>query len=306
MHVKIVRHTVDESETAGIRLDKYISDKLLIITRSQLKARLAKVLVNGIQAKLSKKINPGDELEISITAPPHPDISAEDIKLDIIYEDKNVIVINKPQGMVVHPGSGINSGTLINALLFYVKELKANFNEEIRPGIVHRLDKDTSGVIITAKNPFAHEYLSTQFRKRKSKKVYLSIVKGQPQYSNYEIDTFISRDPKNRKRFKVSNNTGKRSVTEYEILRAYNNYTFLRMKPKTGRTHQLRVHACSMGCPILGDPIYSRSDARFPEITLMLHAFKLYIKLPGEDNTRLFRAPIPARFNNFFKLQQNK
>ncbi len=304
--METVSYIVAEDETAGIRLDKYISDKLSIITRSQLKARLVKVLVNGIKVKLSKKVSPGDNLQISYSNPPVPDINPENIKLDIIYEDKNVIVINKQAGMVVHPGSGINSGTLVNAILYYIKELKTNFEEELRPGIVHRLDKDTSGVIITAKNPIAHEYLSNQFRKRKTKKIYLSIVKGLPQYSNHTIDTFLTRDFKNRKKFRVSKTTGKRAITEYEILRSYSGYAFLKMKPKTGRTHQLRVHACSISCPMLGDPIYSRTDAGFPNIGLMLHAFKLYIILPGEEKERLFRAPVPERFINFFKSQQSK
>jgi 23S rRNA pseudouridine1911/1915/1917 synthase len=301
--VKTINSIVGENE-GSIRLDRYISENLTILTRSQLKARLVSVHVNGKDAKLSKKVSSGDRLEITYSEPVLPDVKPEKIKLDIIYEDKNVIVINKPQGMVVHPGSGISSGTLVNGLLYYIDDLKRTFNEEIRPGIVHRLDKDTSGVIITAKNPHTHEFLSNQFRKRKTKKIYLSVIKGIPQYSKHVIESLIIRDPRNRKRFRVSSDRGKKAVTAYEIIRSYNNYSFMKMMPATGRTHQLRVHACTIGCPILGDPMYSRPDSKFPEITLMLHAFKLFITIPGEDKPHLFRAPLPNRFISFFKAQK--
>lgn len=302
-----VKYTVGDNEIPGTRLDKFISDSMELLSRSQLKQRIINVLVNGKSVKLSKKINPGDNIEVEYSVPSLPDISPENLCLDIIYEDNNVIVINKPQGLVVHPGSGINSGTLVNGLLYHIKDLKSVFNEHTRPGIVHRLDKDTSGIIITAKNTYAHEYLSAQFRKRKTKKVYLAVVKGRPRFSECRIDTLICRDPKNRKRFRANKISGKRAVTDYEIIRSFSNYTFLKLKPKTGRTHQLRVHTCSIGCPILGDSLYSRPDSNFPKVSLMLHAFKLYINLPGEDNIRMFRAPLPERFKDFFKLfKKNK
>jgi 23S rRNA pseudouridine1911/1915/1917 synthase len=299
--VKTVKYTVDENEKPGMRLDKYISDNMDLISRSQLKQRIVRVLVNGKIVKLSRKINPRDIIEVEYTLPHVPEVKAENIRLDIIYEDENVIVINKPQGMVVHPGSGINSGTLVNGLMYYIRDLQKAFNDEIRPGIVHRLDKDTSGIIITAKNTFSHEYLSVQFRKRKTRKIYLAVVKGLPRLRENTIDTLICRDPRNRKRFRVSSKSGKKAVTEYQVIRTFSDYSFVRLSPKTGRTHQLRVHTGSIGCPILGDSLYSRPDAGFPKITLMLHAFKLYIKLPGEETPRMFRAPVPERFCDFFK-----
>ncbi len=255
---------------------------------------------------MSRRLMPGDLFEVQYTDPPKSKLIPQAIDLDILFEDSNVLVINKPQGMVVHPGSGNPEGTLVNAVLYYCRQIGEEFSGEmIRPGIVHRLDKDTSGIIIIAKNPESLEFLADQFRKGSVRKQYLAIVKGRPLAARKgRIETLISRDPHNRKRFAVpassgsSGCSGKRAVTYYHVLKEFDGFSLISLRPKTGRTHQLRVHMAYKGCPILGDPIYSRkSDHPF-----MLHAYKLSILLPGEKDLRLFRAPVPMRFRTFIRL----
>ncbi|MBI9100326.1 MAG: RluA family pseudouridine synthase [Spirochaetaceae bacterium] len=288
--------TVSLPGSLKMRVDKYISDNN-IISRSQIKSRNAKAFLDDAEIKFSRKVSNDDILEIFWDDPPPLDIEPEELPLDIIFEDENVIVLNKEQGMVVHPANGNYSGTLVQGLLYYVKNLGSNFNNELeRPGIVHRLDKDTSGVIITAKNPEAHEFLSHQFRDKTNEKYYLAIVRGYPPRRRGKIDTYITRNPVDRKKFVTHEREGKHAVTEYRVLRNWDKYALMLLKLNTGRTHQLRVHMVHIGCPILGDPIYGRKDNRFPEATLMLHAWKLKIQLPGNQESSSFKAAIPLRF----------
>ena len=302
-----VRYTVSETLVADCRLDVYISQHLELFSRSQLKLRVVKVLVDGKISKLSKRLQGGEALDIFYNPAPSLAAKPEDIELDIIYEDANVIVVNKPQGMVVHPARGNYSGTLVNALLFHLKELGDMFaGDVIRPGIVHRLDKDTSGVIISAKNPETHESLALQFRKRLTRKVYLGFVKGALPDSEGRIETGLRRDPRNRKRFSCSRRGGKKAVTVYKVLRAFPGYSLVALKPLTGRTHQLRVHTSYLRCPVLGDPIYSRRDKRFPDVAMMLHAYRLKVAIPsgargGDSRDMLFRAPLPLRFKQLLR-----
>jgi len=288
--------TVSLPDSLKMRVDKYISDNN-ILSRSQIKTRNAKAFLNNVEIKLSRKISNNDVIEVEWDDPPPIDIEPEELPLDIIFEDENVIVLNKKQGMVVHPANGNYTGTLVQGLLYYVKNLSHNFNNELeRPGIVHRLDKDTSGVIITAKNPETHEFLSNQFRDKTNEKFYLAIVRGYPPKRRGKIETFITRNPVDRKKFITHGHEGKLAITEYRILRNWDKYSLVLLRLKTGRTHQLRVHMVHIGCPILGDPIYGRKDNKFPEATLMLHAWKLKIKLPGKEDLSLFKAAIPTRF----------
>jgi 23S rRNA pseudouridine1911/1915/1917 synthase len=187
--------------------------------------------------------------------------------------------------------------------MFRYSGLEKDFHETVRPGIVHRLDKDTSGVIIAAKNPSSHEFLSLQFRKKRVKKKYLAIVKGNPAPSAGIIEKSLSRDPHNRKRFKCTDTGGKTACTEYKTLCRLDKYSFLVLKPRTGRTHQLRVHMLSLRTPILGDPLYSRKNPDGPDSGLMLHAYRLKVLLPGEKQPRIFRAPLPKRFKDILKLR---
>lgn len=298
--------TVSLPGSLKMRVDKYIADND-ILSRSQIKTRSAKVFLNGTEIKSSRKISNNDEIEVEWEDPPPMDIEPEELPLDIIFEDENVIVLNKAQGMVVHPANGNYSGTLVQGLLYYVKNLSVQFNNELeRPGIVHRLDKDTSGVIITAKDPKSHDFLSNQFRDRTNEKFYLAVVRGYPPKRRGTIDTYITRNPGDRKKFVTHEREGKRAITEYRVMRNWDKYSLMLLKLKTGRTHQLRVHMIHIGCPIMGDPIYGRRDNKYPEATLMLHAWKLKIKLPGSDDLKEFKASIPLRFKKILgKISSN-
>ena len=278
------------------RLDVYITEGLGICTRNQLKQRIRDLKVNDTGAKLSRKIQAGDRLTFELEAPPELSVEAQDIPICILFENADVAVINKPQGMVVHPGAGNYSGTLANALLYHVEELSA---ESDRPGIVHRLDKETSGVIITAKHQDSLEYLSSQFRNKTTKKTYLAIVYGQPPSAQGRIENSLGRSRTDRKKFASVRTGGKRACTNYRVLASYKGYAFIVLEPETGRTHQLRVHMRELECPIAGDPVYgSKSDKTQ---TLMLHAYRLRIKLPGAAGVSTFRAPLPMRFKQHLR-----
>lgn len=286
------------------RLDVYAATNQNI-SRSRLKNGLKSIVVNGKDVKLSYKLKGGESVEINFEDPVPEDILPENIPLNILYEDEDVTVINKSQGMVTHPGAGNWQGTLVNALLFHwgkeIAKLEDN-SQNLRPGIIHRLDKDTSGVIITAKNRKAEDWLQSKFAKRKVYKEYIAIVKGVPKKGFGDIKTNIVRDPKNRKRFIATENEnlGKFAHTKYYCLGVYGSYSLMKLKLETGRTHQIRVHMKYLGCPILGDPIYSRVDSQFKDATLMLHARVLGIKIPSGEK-RFFVAPVPNRFKKILR-----
>lgn len=293
--------------SANERLDKYIASLPNGMNRSKLKSGVTEILINGKKSKLSQKVNAGDLIDISWEDNIPENIEPQDIPLDIIYEDENVTVVNKKQGMVTHPACGNWDGTLVNALLFHwgreaVKQIKEGSQQKImefrRPGIVHRLDKETSGIIITAKNRDVEEFLGQQFREKKLRKEYILIVKGRPPAYAGDIRTQIIRDPKDRKRFKAvtDTNEGKYARTLYHCISSYGNYTLVRVRLKTGRTHQIRVHMKYLGCPIVGDSIYNKVDPIFPDATLMLHSKLLEITLPGEKKPHTFITPTPRRF----------
>ncbi len=293
--------TIDE-KNGGTRLDTYLASVARICSRSQLAHYGLTASTGGKEVKLSKRVRPGETYHISYSVPPEPDIGPEEMDLPVLYEDDDVVVIDKPQGMVVHPARGNYTGTLVQGLLFHCSGKRGDFPEEdLRPGIVHRLDKETSGVIITAKHVKAREYLSSQFRRRKVKKVYYAVVKGRPQQQEGIIDRPIARDRTRRKRFTAAESGGKAALTRYKVKRTVGGYSLLALSPKTGRTHQLRVHCAGMGTPILGDPVYARKDSRFPDVTMMLHAYSLTIRLPGNGEVHTFTAPLPQRFRKFLR-----
>ena len=317
-----------------MRLDVYAASVLKILTRSQIKSRNLTATVNGKTAKLSSPVKAGDRIALSWDERPPPELPPENIPLSVIYEDESCVVLDKAQGMVVHPGAGNYRGTLVNALLwrqmgkqqaagkqqptdtghFPIDDVCADVGHPftarpfivrpliVRPFIVHRLDKDTSGVLIAAYTEDALRFLSGQFKERAVKKTYAAIVAGVPPQERGLIDTGICRDPRNRKTFMASeiSGKGKRAVTRYKLVRSVvsggGTYSLLLLKPRTGRTHQLRVHLRHIGCPILGDPLYSKKDPRFPAATLMLHALSLEITLPCGER-RMFKSPLPGRFS---------
>jgi 23S rRNA pseudouridine1911/1915/1917 synthase len=322
--------TVDEPVPGGLRLDRYVAECLGLLSRSQIKSRELKAAINGKEVKISRPVKNGDKIELSWAAAEPEFLIPEDIPLEIIYEDRRVVVINKAQGMVVHPGAGNRRGTLANALLYRrLRRTGIPLPPEaaspeprtgppvggagegappglypggagLRPGIVHRLDKDTSGVIIAAWDDEALVFLADQFRNRRAKKNYLAFIPGVLKEREGRIETFIARDRRNRKRFTVSP-AGRIAVTRYRVLRSWTGHSLLLLRPKTGRTHQLRVHLRYLGHPVSGDPIYGGPDPLFPEGGLMLHARSLSLILPGRDEAQTFRAPLPERFRLFIK-----
>lgn len=298
----------DKIPSGSCRLDVYASTQEGM-SRSRLKNGIDSILVNGKDAKLSYKLVGNEQVSLQWNDPVPENILPEDIKLNVIYEDENVTVINKPQGMVTHPAAGNWAGTLVNALLFHwgrdsIYDTPGLERETKRPGIVHRLDKDTSGLIITAKNRDAEDWLQAQFKERRVRKEYIAICKGMPVYRSGSIKTQIVRDPKNRKRFTTSDNPdiGKFAWTQYKCIGVYGHYSLMHLKLKTGRTHQIRVHMKHLGCPILGDPIYNKKDSIFDTATLMLHSFKMALRLPNDNSPTFFKAPVPLRFKKVLRV----
>lgn len=296
-------YTVPQDFIGSKRLDQFVASVPDGMNRSRLKAVEKEIFVNGKNQKLSFKVKSGDKIKILWEENLPTKFEPENIPLEIIYEDENVCVINKRQGMVCHPACGNWNGTLVNALLYHwgknsINELnpKDSSKSEIlanrRPGIVHRLDKETSGIIITAKNPQTHEFLASQFKNHKSiQKEYIAICIGRPPQKIGTIKTQIIRDPKKRKQFKATldENSGKFAETHYKCLACYGNYSLMRLRIKTGRTHQIRVHLKFINCPILGDSIYSKKDKNFPNASLMLHSKSLKIKIPPSSKTENFK-----------------
>jgi len=299
MNREIFHVQIPESDT--VRVDRFIAS-LGLFSRSQIGRRSVNVKnAAGEELKLSRKLKDGDAIILEWDDPPSSEIQPEFLELKIIYEDDHCLVIDKEQGVVVHPAYGHVHGTLVQGLLFHCRELENAFGgDRVRPGIVHRLDKDTSGLIIAAKNPESLEFLSGQFRERTVKKTYLALVRGTLPSPEGEIDEPIGRDPRDRKKFAVRTRNAKNALTRYRVLGESGGYSLLQLRILTGRTHQIRVHLQSLGCPVLGDPIYSRGSSAFPDATLMLHSWKLAIQLPGKGKTR-FQADIPSRFERLLR-----
>ncbi|MDR0473903.1 MAG: RluA family pseudouridine synthase [Treponema sp.] len=301
--------TVGQDIPPVLRLDRYIAETVKVLSRSQIKARSLMARINGKEVKISKLIRGGDRLELCWEDAQSEALIPEDLPLDIIYEDGRVAVINKAQGMVVHPGAGNSRGTLANALCYRAvkkqgsSESRGSFG--LRPGIVHRLDKDTSGLIITAWDEEAHAFLAGQFKKRKVIKTYAAIVQGSPEQSG-RIKTLISRSRRNRKLFAVSHERGKPSLTYYKLVQSWGSHSLVLLRPKTGRTHQLRVHLRHLGHPILGDPLYGMADSRFPRSSLMLHAKRLSIALPAARQRSDFRTCFPPRFYEILSMLRKR
>lgn len=256
--------------------------------------------VNGVNAKKSTSLKVGDEVCISYTEEVFEGLKAEKIPLTVIYEDDDILVIDKAQGMTVHPGAGCPDGTVANALLALYGEDFSTSDDEVRPGIVHRLDRDTSGVMVIAKNREAHAALSAQFSAHTNEKYYAAIAKGFFTSGEGTIERRITRDRNNRKKFTVTDkkSEGKDALTKYRVISQNADYAFLRLRIYTGRTHQIRVHLLSIGHPVLGDAVYSRSDKRYPGATLMLHAERIVFSHPRTGEKMVFRSPLPSRFSD--------
>jgi 23S rRNA pseudouridine1911/1915/1917 synthase len=279
------------------RLDKFLVTCLPEFSRARLQGLISDgfVSINGAPAKKSgQSIESGAEIEIHVPPPVPSGLVGEDIPLDIVFENDDLIVVNKPAGMVVHPAAGHDSGTLVHAVLGYDPDMEGIGGEE-RPGLVHRLDKETSGLIVLAKNERAHRWLQDQFRLRTVEKTYLALVDGKPPTPTGRVEASIGRDPSHRKKMAiVSEGKGREAVSEYKTLESFRDHTLLEFHPLTGRTHQIRLHCAFLGCPIVGDSVYGHKNSRLDIDRHFLHAAKLSIVLPGEKKPRLFEAELPV------------
>ena len=289
-----------EGENAE-RLDKFLVTRLPEFSRARLQGLIDDgfVSINGTPAKKSgQSIDSGADVEVRIPPPVPSGLVGEDIPLDIIFENDDLIVVNKPAGMVVHPAAGHDSGTLVHAVLGYDPDMEGIGGEE-RPGLVHRLDKETSGLIVLAKNERAHRWLQDQFRLRTVEKTYLALVDGKPPTPTGRVEAPIGRDPNHRKKMAVvSPGKGREAVSEYKTLESFRNHTLLEFHPHTGRTHQIRLHCQFLGCPIVGDSVYGKRTVTMTINRHFLHAFRLKIILPNEKQPRTFEADLPEELKN--------
>jgi 23S rRNA pseudouridine1911/1915/1917 synthase len=293
-----------ENETPE-RLDKFLVEQLQEFSRSRIQGLIADgfVDVNGRAAKKAgQPLESGFDVTVRIPPPASTGLIAEDIPLDILFENDDLLVVNKPAGMVVHPAAGHASGTLVNAVLGYDPEIEGIGGEE-RPGVVHRLDKETSGLILLAKNERAHRWLQDQFRLRKVEKTYLALVDGKPPTPSGRVEAYIGRDPSHRKKMAiVPESRGREAISEYKTVESFKDHTLLEFHPLTGRTHQIRLHCAFLGCPIVGDEVYGRKKPSIAIGRHFLHAYKLKIMLPGEKQPRFFEAPLPEELDKVLSL----
>ena len=303
MESKLIIDVSDEE--TGERIDSFLSGKTEFTrTRIQQLIKDKNITVNGKATKSSYKIEENDEIAIEVPEAETTEIKPENIKIDIVYEDSDIAVINKQAGLVVHPAHGHYSGTLVNAILYHIKDL-SGINGEIRPGIVHRLDKDTSGLIVIAKNDKVHTTLTEMFQEKKIRKTYLAILKGKLNKSEGKIVTQIGRDKNDRKKMTVIDDVtkGKNAITNYKVVSQNNLFTLVKVNIETGRTHQIRVHMRHLGYPILGDSVYGRKDN---EKRQMLHAYKLEFLHPVTGHQMEFTGEIPEDFQKALKKSDLK
>jgi 23S rRNA pseudouridine1911/1915/1917 synthase len=281
------------------RLDKVVSNLEQNMSRETIQRMIktGKILVNNKQEKASFKTTVGDLITLEEEIPEEIELKPQEMPLDIIYEDDDMLVINKEKGIVVHPGNGNPDGTLANAVMAKCKGSLSGIGGRIRPGIVHRIDKDTSGLIIVAKNDTAHINLSKQIQDRKVKKTYIALVRGVIKENEATINMPIGRSSKDRKKMAVTKD-GKEAITHFKVLKRYNGFTLLEVKIETGRTHQIRVHLSEIGYPIVGDEVYSNGKNPFGVKGQMLHAEKLELKHPRTGKDLTFEAPVPKYFAN--------
>ena len=296
------------SEGEEGRLDKYLSDKLEDMTRSYLKKLISDdkaVLVNGNPAKPNYKLKPGDIIELAVPEPIELEIKAENISLDIVYEDNDMLVVNKPQGMVVHPAAGNYTGTLVNALLYHCGDSLSGINGEKRPGIVHRIDKDTSGLLLVPKNDNAHQKLSSQIKEHSLTRAYKALVHGNIKQDSGRIDAPIGRHPSDRKKMTITDKNSREAVTNFRVLERYGRYTFVECILETGRTHQIRVHMSKNGHPIVGDKTYGVKKEEFNLTGQLLHAYKVGFIHPVSGEYMEFVSELPDYYMNVLDRLRN-
>lgn len=296
-----------EEALAGERIDKFLSDSLPDVSRSYIQKLIkdGQVTVNQKTVKSNYKLNAGDLLSMEEPELQEPDIEAEDIPLDILYEDSDLLIINKPKGMVVHPSAGHYSGTLVNALMHYCKEDLSGINGVLRPGIVHRIDMDTTGSLLVCKNDFTHNHIAEQLKVHSITRVYHAIVHGVIKDDEGTINAPIGRHPIDRKKMSINHKNGKEAVTHYIVLKRFKNFTYIECRLETGRTHQIRVHMSSIGHPLLGDSVYGPAKSPYKLQGQTLHAKTIGIIHPRTEEYVEVNAPLPEYFSDLLKKLEN-
>ncbi len=286
------------ADTAGERLDAFLARSLENMSRSGAQKLLEEgcVLRNGKPGKKNDKLNIGDEIDLTLPEPKAVDIQPTEIPLDIVYEDEDVLVINKPKGLVVHPAAGHQDDTLVNGLLYAMGDSLSGINGELRPGIVHRIDKDTSGLLAVAKNDLAHTVLASQLKDHTMARTYECIVCGGMKEDSGTVDAPIGRHPTDRKKMCVTQRNSRDAVTHWEVVKRYRGYTYIRCRLETGRTHQIRVHMAHTGHPILGDKVYGHKKTELGQESQVLHAGQLCFRHPRDGRPVMVFAPLPEYF----------
>lgn len=297
------QHFLVEQEEAGIRIDRYLSDRLKDLSRSYLQKLLKEeaVLAGGRAVKANYKVSAGESIELEIPEAVEPEIEPEQMDLDILYEDRDIILINKPKGMVVHPAAGHFNGTLVNGLMAHCQGELSGINGVMRPGIVHRIDMDTTGVLIVCKNDFAHSSIAEQLKVHSITRKYYAIVHGVLKTDSGTVNAPIGRHPVDRKKMSINEKNGRDAVTHYQVLERFKQFTYVECQLETGRTHQIRVHMAGIGHPLLGDEVYGPSKCPFQLRGQTLHAGVLGIIHPRTGSYMEFSAPLPEYFDELLK-----
>ena len=290
-------------EKGGERIDKYLSEQLEDMTRSHIQKLIKEnmVWVNGMAVKSNFKLSASDQIEVEIPELKEPDILPENIPLDILYEDQDILVVNKPKGMVVHPAPGHYTGTLVNAIMYHCKDNLSGINGVMRPGIVHRIDMDTTGSLLICKNDRAHQALAEQLKEHSITRKYHAIVHGRLKEDEGTIDKPIGRHPIDRKKMSVHCTNGREAITHYRVLKRFQQFTYIECQLETGRTHQIRVHMSSIGHPILGDQVYGPAKCPYKLQGQTLHAKVLGITHPTTGEYMEFDAPLPDYFQGLLE-----
>lgn len=288
----------------GERIDRYLAEAMPDRSRSYVQKliKTENVVVNGEPVKASYRLLIGDRLEITVPDAREPEIEAEEIPLNILYEDSDIIIVNKPKQMVVHPAPGHLSGTLVNALMYHCRQELSGINGMLRPGIVHRIDMDTTGSLVVCKNDKAHQSLAEQLKEHSIRRIYVAVVHGNLKADSGTVDAPIGRHPTERKRMSVHAKNGKRAVTHYKVLERFGAFTFIQCELETGRTHQIRVHMASIGHPLLGDAVYGPRKCPIPGLTgQTLHAKTLGLIHPETGEYLEVEAPLPEYFSSLLE-----
>ena len=299
-----VIYELTAESAAGQRIDKYLSGQLADLSRSYLQKLLKDggVEVNKKPVKSNYKLSEGDQIRLEVPEAVEPEITAEDMDLDILYEDKDIILVNKPKGMVVHPAAGHYTGTLVNALMYHCREDLSGINGVLRPGIVHRIDMDTTGVLIACKNDQAHNSIAAQLKEHSITRRYQAIVHGVVKEDEGVVDAPIGRHPQDRKKMCINHQNGKSAVTHYRVLKRFSGFTHIECRLETGRTHQIRVHMASLGHPLLGDLVYGPARCPYKLQGQTLHAGILGFIHPTTGAYMEFTAPLPEYFKHLLEV----